>query len=200
MNILGNVHGKVVHNRRVLKLSSHLSKVLPPQAKVLDVGCGDGFIASLIMKARPDVSIQGIDVLVRPKTHIKVTEYDGIKIPFDDNSFDVVMFVDVLHHTDDPLLVLREAERVASHSIVVKDHTDDGLLSNQTLRFMDWVGNKPHGVRLPYNYWTSNQWNEAIKTLNLKNDVWEQNLNIYPKTVDWLFGRSLHFVARLACR
>jgi SAM-dependent methyltransferase len=200
MNILGNVHGKVVHNRRVLKLSSHLSKVLPPQAKVLDVGCGDGFIASLIMKARPDVSIQGIDVLVRPKTHITVTEYDGIKIPFDDNSFDVVMFVDVLHHTDDPLLVLREAERVASHSIVVKDHTDDGLLSNQTLRFMDWVGNKPHGVRLPYNYWTSNQWNEAIKTLNLKNDVWEQNLNIYPKTVDWLFGRSLHFVARLACR
>lgn len=200
MSLLGNVHGKVVHNRRVLKLSSHLSKVLPPDAKVLDVGCGDGLIASMIKEARPDVSIQGIDVLVRPKTHIKVTEYDGTKIPFEDDSFDVVMFVDVLHHTDDPLLLLREAARVASHSIVLKDHTDDGLLSNETLRFMDWVGNKPHGVRLPYNYWTSNQWNDAIKTLDLKNEVWEKNLDIYPKTVDWLFGRSLHFVARLACQ
>lgn len=200
MSLLGNVHGKVVHNRRVLKLSSHLSKVLPPEAKVLDVGCGDGLIASLIQEARPDVSIQGIDVLVRPETHIKVTEYDGVKIPFDDNSFDAVMFVDVLHHTDDPLLLLREAARVASNCIVLKDHTDDGLLSNETLRFMDWVGNKPHGVRLPYNYWTLNQWHEAIRALNLKNEVWEKNLDIYPKTVDWLFGRSLHFVARLACQ
>jgi SAM-dependent methyltransferase len=200
MSLLGNVHGKVVHNRRVLKLSSHLSKVLPPEAKVLDVGCGDGLIASLIQEARPDVSIEGIDVLVRPHTHVPVTKYDGVTIPFADKSFDVVMFVDVLHHTDDPLVVLREAARVASHSIVLKDHTDDGLLSNETLRFMDWVGNKPHGVRLPYNYWTSNQWNEAIKTLNLKNEVWEKNLDIYPKTVDWLFGRSLHFVARLACQ
>ncbi len=200
MSLLGNVHGKVVHNRRVLKLSSHLSKVLPPSAKILDVGCGDGLIASLIQEARPDVSIQGIDVLVRPHTHIKVTQYDGVKIPFDDKSFDVVMFVDVLHHTDDPLLLLAEASRVASKCLVLKDHTDDGLLSNETLRFMDWVGNKPHGIRLPYNYWSRNQWNHAIEKLNLENEVWEKDLDIYPKTVDWLFGRSLHFVARLACR
>lgn len=200
MSLLGNIHGKVVHNRRVMQLCSHLINILPPRAKVLDVGCGDGLIASLIQQARPDISIQGIDVLVRPNTHIKVTKYDGTKIPFEEKSFDTVMFVDVLHHTDDPFFLLAEAARVSSNCIVLKDHTDEGLLSNETLRFMDWVGNKPHGVRLPYNYWTLNQWDKAIKNLNLKKEVWEKNLGIYPKPMDWIFGRSLHFVARLSCQ
>jgi 2-polyprenyl-3-methyl-5-hydroxy-6-metoxy-1,4-benzoquinol methylase len=35
-------------------------------------------------------------------------------------SFDVVMFVDVLHHTKDPMVLLREARRVARRAIVVK--------------------------------------------------------------------------------
>lgn len=200
MSLLGKVHNKAVHNRRVTKLCEHLGALLPKQAKVLDVGCGDGLLASLIQEARPDVSIQGIDVLIRPKTHIPVTKFDGATFPFPDDSFDAVMFVDVLHHTDDPLSLLREAARTAKNCIVLKDHTDDGLLSNETLRFMDWVGNKPHGVRLPYNYWTLKQWRNAIETLHLKTEAWEKDLNIYPKPADWVFGRSLHFVARLACR
>jgi SAM-dependent methyltransferase len=199
MNLLGNLHGKVVHNRRVTKLSQHLSRLFPAQAKVLDIGCGDGLLASLIQELRPDVSIQGIDVLIRPKTHIQVTKFDGTTIPFIDDTFDAVMFVDVLHHTDDPLSLLKEATRVTNNCIILKDHTDDGLFSNETLRFMDWVGNNPHGVRLPYNYWTSKQWQEAIKELNLKTDVWDKDLSIYPKPADWLFGRSLHFVAKLCC-
>lgn len=197
MSILKNVHNKAVHNRRVRKLSEHLSRLIPEQAKVLDVGCGDGLIAGLIQEIRSDVSIEGIDVLVRSKTHIEVTQFDGVTIPFADNYFDTVMFVDVLHHTDNPLSLLKEAKRVAKNCLVLKDHTDDGLLSNETLTFMDWIGNKPHGVRLPYNYWTSAQWNEAVKNLNLKSEVWEKNLNIYPKPADWIFGRSLHFVAKL---
>ena len=67
-----------------------------------------------------------------------------------DASFDVVMFVDVLHHTDDPLLLLQEAQRVGK-IILVKDHFRKGFLAGPTLRFMDWVGNAHHGVVLPYN-------------------------------------------------
>jgi SAM-dependent methyltransferase len=197
MSLLKDVHNKAVHSRRVRKLSDHLSHLLPERAKVLDIGCGDGLVASLIQEIRPDISIQGIDILVRPKTHIQVTQFDGMTIPFADNYFDTVMFVDVLHHTDNPLSSLKEATRVAKNCIVLKDHTDEGLLSHETLTFMDWVGNKPHGVRLPYNYWTLAQWHEAIKELNLKSEVWEKDLNIYPKPADWIFGRSLHFVAKL---
>ena len=167
-------------------------------AKVLDVGCGDGVLAGLMEKFRPDISIQGIDVLIRPQTQIPVTKFDGKEIPFADNEFDAVMFVDVLHHTDDPLVLLREAARTAKKCIIIKDHTDEGWFSNQTLSFMDWVGNKPHGVRLPYNYWTLEQWNNAFKKLNLKVESWEKDLRIYPRPADFIFGRSLHFVAKLS--
>lgn len=200
MSLLKTAHHKAVHNRRVIKLSEHLSRLLPNRAKVVDIGCGDGLVASLIKKLRPDVSIQGIDILLRPETHIPVTKFDGTTIPFTDDYFDAAMFVDVLHHTDDPFALLKEATRVAKNCLILKDHTDEGLLSNETLRFMDWVGNKPHGVRLPYNYWTMTQWQQAIETLNLKTAVWEKDLKIYLKPADWIFGRSLHFVAKLTPR
>jgi ubiquinone/menaquinone biosynthesis C-methylase UbiE len=50
------------------------------------------------------------------------------------------MFVYVLHHTNDPEVLLREAQRVALKAVVLKDHTRNGLLAYTTLRFMDWVG------------------------------------------------------------
>ena len=55
------------------------------------------------------------------------------------------MFVDVLHHTDDPMVLLREAGRVASGFVLIKDHTQNGILAGRRLRFMDWVGNARHG-------------------------------------------------------
>ena len=52
--------------------------------------------------------ITGIDVLVRDHTHIPVVKFDGTSIPFPDRSFDTLVFVDVLHHTNDPVLLLRD--------------------------------------------------------------------------------------------
>ena len=197
MNLIERVHGECTYNRRVNVLCSHLSEVIPANARVLDVGCGDGLLASLIMQQRPDIEVQGIDVLVRPQTHIPVHSFDGQVFPFDDASFDVVMFNDVLHHTDDPLVLLREAVRTARQAIVLKDHTRDGLLAEPTLRFMDWVGNARHGVVLPYNFWSQRMWLAAFDELNVTPAVWKKELGLYPRPANWLFDRSLHFVARL---
>jgi 2-polyprenyl-3-methyl-5-hydroxy-6-metoxy-1,4-benzoquinol methylase len=46
--------------------------------------------------------VRGIDIMARPTSHIPVDIFDGQTIPHPDKSFDVVSFVDVLHHTDDP--------------------------------------------------------------------------------------------------
>src|SRR5687768_12448825 len=110
MSVIGRAHSGLVFGRRVQVLADAMAEVLPagPQ-RVLDVGCGDGSIARAVMDRRPDVEIEGIDVLVRPETHIPVTEFDGTRIPHGDRSFDAVMFVDVLHHTDDATVLLREA-------------------------------------------------------------------------------------------
>ncbi len=197
MRLLARLHGDLIFDRRTQVLSDRIADLLPEAAKVLDVGCGDGLIDHLIGQRRPDLAITGVDLIVRPRTQIPVTAFDGTHIPFEDGSFDIVMFVDVLHHTDDPETLLREARRVARQGVVLKDHTRDGLLAGPTLRFMDWVGNAPHGIPLPYNYWPERRWHEAFKRIGLLPAVWLNKLSLYPAPASWLFDRSLHFIARL---
>jgi SAM-dependent methyltransferase len=197
MGLIERIHGEYVFNRRVRVLSGLLAELIPNGARVLDVGCGDGLLAKLILERRPDAEIQGVEVLMRTRSHIPVTLFDGHVIPHPDESFDIVMFVDVLHHTMDPNFLVSEAARVARQSIIIKDHTRNGLLADTTLRLMDWVGNARHAVVLPYNFWAENRWLEFFDRLNLEVRLWKKDLNIYPRPASWLFDRSLHFIAQL---
>jgi len=195
--VIERIHGGYVYQRRIRVLCEHLAKLIPPAARVLDVGCGDGLLAHLILQKRPDLALRGIDVLVREHTYIPVDGFDGRVIPHPDASFDVVMFVDVLHHTEDPTVLLCEAARVATTAIILKDHCRDGILAGLTLGFLDWVGNARHGVALPYNYWPERKWYEVFEKLGLTIAVWAKHLGLYPRPANWAFGRSLHFIARL---
>jgi SAM-dependent methyltransferase len=186
----------MVFGRRVDVLARHLAAALPERARVLDVGCGDGSVAACVLEHRADLEITGIDILVRPVTRIPVESFDGAKIPFPDDSFDAVMLVDVLHHTDDPRVILDEAARVA-HTIVIKDHLADGFLAVPTLRAMDWFGNASHGVVLPYNYWTRAQWLGAFSELGLTIAAESTSLSLYPMPASLAFDRRLHVLWRL---
>jgi SAM-dependent methyltransferase len=197
MRFLDTLHGRYVTGPRAGRLSGLIAGVLPRGASVLDVGCGDGGLARLVMDGRPDVTLEGIDVMIRPRSVIPVGLYDGRVIPHPDRSFDVVMFVDVLHHTGDPVGLLREAARVARTAVVVKDHAAEGLLAYPTLRFMDRLGNCRHNVALPYNYLTLRQWRQAFDQLGLVAACWTDRLSLYPLPADLVFGRRLHFLARL---
>jgi len=197
MSLVERIHGSYVVGRRARILSQYLSKVIPEAKTVLDVGCGDGLIDSLIRDRRPDLELRGIDVLVRPKSFIPVAEFDGKALPYDDSSFDCVMFVDVLHHMVDPMALLCEAVRVARKSIIIKDHAREGLLGGLTLRVMDTIGNQRHGVSLPYNYWTSEEWLVAWSHLGLQMKSQITKLRLYPWPATLIFDRKLHFVARL---
>ena len=195
--MLDAAHNKWVFTRRIQRLARTIADRLPSDSRVLDVGCGSGDLAMRIMQLRPDVRIEGIDVLIRPGTAIPVTEYDGTTIPHDDASFDAAIIVDVLHHTDDPKAVLGEVARVAK-IVVVKDHLRDGVAAGATLRFMDWVGNVSHGVRLPYNYLSSREWADIYSALGLGTDRFVMRLGLYPRPFSWLFDRGLHFVTILS--
>lgn len=195
--MIATLHEKLVFDRRIRRLADAIAERLPLGARVLDVGCGSGDLAALILARRDDVSIEGIDVLVRPQTAIPVHAYDGASIPFPDDHFDAAIVVDVLHHTDDPEAVLTEIMRVAP-LVVVKDHLRDGVLAGATLRVMDWVGNAAHGVRLPYNYLSSRQWRAIWQRLGLSVDILVTDLSLYPRPASWVFDRRLHFVTNLS--
>lgn len=191
------LHSLLVSDRRISTLARHLADLLPPNASVLDVGCGPGTLTARIAALRPDCTFRGIDVMARPDAVIPVDLYDGQRFPLADAGVDVVMFVDVLHHTDDPNVLLREARRVARKCVIVKDHRRDGFLAGPILRVMDWVGNAAHGVRLPYNYLSEREWRAAFSAAGLTPDVWRTRLGIHSALLDPVVGRGLHFLARM---
>ncbi|HZY48311.1 MAG TPA: methyltransferase domain-containing protein [Devosia sp.] len=187
-------------NRRIWVLSRALANAIPGRGTVLDIGCGDGQLALALMKLRPDLRIEGVDVVARPKTLIPVAHYDGVKLPFADKSFDYVTIVDVLHHTDDPTVVLSEASRVAREGVVIKDHLREGWLAQVTLSFMDWCGNIGDGVPLPYNFLSRSEWQGAFFKSKLQSVSTTEKLGIYLPPGRWLFDRNLHFVSLLTPR
>ena len=96
---------------RAYDMALEVARVLPSQADVLDVGCGNGFIAHHLsgLLGKPVV---GLDVGDSTTARIKYLPYDGRHFPVRDQSFDAVLLCYVLHHAQDARLVLNEVSRV----------------------------------------------------------------------------------------
>jgi SAM-dependent methyltransferase len=103
-----------------------------PRGKGLDVGCGTGVLAGRLAAAGyemagVDPSGGMLDVLRANTPEVAATEASGTALPFDEDSFDLVLTVAALHHIAEPADVhqtLREMVRVARPGgrIVVWDH------------------------------------------------------------------------------
>ncbi len=200
MKVVERIHETGVYRRRVRVLAEVLAPLLSPGARALDVGCGDGRVAEGISALRPDVTVTGVDVLARPVARIPVRTFDGRALPLADRSVDDVLLVDVLHHAEDPGALLDECLRVARRGVVLKDHARNGWLAGPILRFMDRTGNARHGVALPYHYWSREEWTRAFDARGLVLRGFRDRIPLYPAVASWIFGRRLHFVARLERR
>jgi len=190
-------HRALVFGRRVRVLAELLELQILASARVLDVGCGDGSLGKQIADHRPDISVEGVELAVRPDCQIPCRAFNGIVLPFPDASYDLSLLVDVLHHTDDATVLLREAVRVSRTFVLIKDHFCESALDEATLRGMDWVGNRPHGVRLPYNYQSRAEWDRTFAECGLKEDFRTTRLPLYPFPFSLALGRGLHFISRL---
>jgi SAM-dependent methyltransferase len=197
VNPVERLHERHIKERRARAVASAIASFLPRSAAVLDVGCGDGSLAKSLLHVRADVRIQGLEVTRRPDTPIPVTLFDGRHLPFSGAQFDVVLFSDVLHHTEHAEDLVKEAARVARSAIVIKDHCADGFLARPTLRIMDRVGNSRFGIALPYLYLTWVEWQRMFTRVGVAVDSMKTRLGLYPPPLNWIFERSLHFVARL---
>jgi ubiquinone/menaquinone biosynthesis C-methylase UbiE len=91
---------------------------------VLDVGCGPGSITIEIAEQVAPGLVTGVDrsasalleahVAAQDKhvDNVDFTVGDALSLPFPSNTFDVAHAHHVLHHVSDPVLALREMERV----------------------------------------------------------------------------------------
>ncbi|MGH2585326.1 MAG: methyltransferase domain-containing protein [Dehalococcoidia bacterium] len=94
----------------------------PPQARVLEVGCGTGVLTRTLARW-PDIdAVVGVDPLpallhkarelAADLPSVSFREADGRSLPLEDESFDVVVFDSVLSHMPGPEAGLAEACRV----------------------------------------------------------------------------------------
>jgi ubiquinone/menaquinone biosynthesis C-methylase UbiE len=91
---------------------------------VLDVGTGSGIFAEEFNKR--NIHVEGVDINpemvaacaeILPSIEFKISPAEDL--PYEDNSFDMVFFGLVLHETDNPLISLQEARRVARNQVVI---------------------------------------------------------------------------------
>lgn len=107
----------------------HLNNILKtinikPGIRILDLGCGSGYLTFPIAKRNENAYVVGLDIVTdtlerntekAQEMDIKNLEfisYDGITFPFEDNYFDLVVTRYALHHFPKIRKSIREVSRV----------------------------------------------------------------------------------------
>jgi len=130
--IEGNIFQRIWHNNK-LKI---VLRFIPGSPKtILDIGCASGWFISKISKKFPKAKCYGVDIYdkgiryakkIYPKIEFKVA--DAHKIPYKENTFDLVICTEVLEHVDSPKSAMFEIKRVLKEEGLAVIELDSGNL------------------------------------------------------------------------
>lgn len=119
--IKANIFQKIWHTKKLITLKALINNT--QFEKVLDVGCAGGALTNNIFRLFPESKITAVDVY---KNAIKYgrKEYpkinfilaDAHQLPFERNSFDLVICCETIEHLVNPLQALKEIKRVLKQS------------------------------------------------------------------------------------
>lgn len=98
---------------------------LPPNARILEAGCGKGYLLYEFTRVLPQCTVEGFDISAYAVENCKPEIRDGIRVhdarepwPYEKNSFDFVFSIAALHNLPlyDVKNALRDMERVGRQS------------------------------------------------------------------------------------
>lgn len=117
------------------KLSAVLSFVYKNPKKILDTGCASGWFISRISNKFPDAECFGVDLYKdaieyakKRYKNISFTVADAHRLPYKNNSFDVVVSTEVIEHLNNPEIALGEIYRVLGKNGKCIIEVDSGSL------------------------------------------------------------------------
>lgn len=103
------------HRRRMVgrayDMALEIARIIPHGSEILDVGCGNGFIAHHL-SATLNSPVIGIDLGKAVAAPIEYRRFDGARFPIENSSVDAVLLCYVLHHAGDVRVLLKEVKRV----------------------------------------------------------------------------------------
>jgi SAM-dependent methyltransferase len=137
---------------------------------VLDVGCGEGYVAEELA-GRGARQVHAVDIVdVRRNRRGPFKLFDGVRLPFADRRFDLVMLSFVLHHVPDDrkIALLSEALRVARGKVFILEDTP--------VSFFDRLANRRHGQAYrkkidsaaPFGFLTPGEWRWLFRGLGVE--------------------------------
>jgi SAM-dependent methyltransferase len=98
---------------RERELTEALKKIqVEPHSKILEIGGGNGYQAKLLKNMGYSVSSIDVNDWENGETYFPVQIYDGKRIPFEDQKFDIIFSSNVLEHIENLNDVLQESHRV----------------------------------------------------------------------------------------
>ncbi|HZH35269.1 MAG TPA: class I SAM-dependent methyltransferase, partial [Pyrinomonadaceae bacterium] len=127
--------GFVYKVRRKLEAKRLLSwcKGLSDDARILDVGCGDGFHLGVLREfGKKTWTLEGVDaderaVAIGARSGLKIHQgtLETVRLP--ENSYDLVILIQTIEHVADPPELLRQIRallRSGGRLVIVTDNTD----------------------------------------------------------------------------
>lgn len=108
---------------RAYDMALEIAQLIPQGSRVIDVGCGNGFIAHHL-NALLAAPVMGIDLAKSTQAQINYQQYDGRTFPVSDKAVDAALFCYVLHHAQglpEIFLELRRTLRDGGLLVVYED-------------------------------------------------------------------------------
>jgi SAM-dependent methyltransferase len=161
---------------------------LPPDARILDVGCGDGFHLRLLRDYGVSTwSLEGVDAsprAVQAAQQAGLTVHEGtiesVRLPRD--TYDLVLLIATIEHVDDPPAVLRAVRsllRPGGRVVIVTDNT-------ATLDFALFGGRHWGGYHFPRHYNLFNR--KTLGTLATRTGFEVDSMHTVVSPVNWVYS------------
>ena len=162
--LLGKFNARFI-DYRSKTLVKQFEQYLNKNDVILDVGSGDCRVCEILKEKGYNVAPLDVRNLSCCDT-VEPILYGGKKMPFKDNKFDVALILNVLHHTPNPVEIIKEAKRVSKRVMIIEDIYKNKIHKYLT-NFLDSLYNLQF-IEHPHSNKTDKEWQLLFEKLGLE--------------------------------